>query len=69
MRRKTYLSFTMEENIGLEVPLTIDEVCAWARISRPVAKQLAQQGRIPGAFKVGKSWRFRKSALADWIKA
>jgi excisionase family DNA binding protein len=59
----------MEQDIGLEMPLTIDEVCAWARISLPVAKQLAQQGRILGAFKMGKSWRFCKAALADWIKA
>jgi excisionase family DNA binding protein len=58
----------MEQNIGLEVPLTIGEVSAWARISPAVAKQLAKQGRIPGAFKIGKTWRFRKSALADWIK-
>jgi hypothetical protein len=38
----------MEENVGPEVPLTIDEICARARISLLVAKQLAQKGRIPG---------------------
>jgi excisionase family DNA binding protein len=28
----------------------------------------AQQGKIPGAFKVGKHWRFREDMIEQWIE-
>jgi excisionase family DNA binding protein len=58
----------MTPNTELEPLATIDDVCTWLQKSKPLVKKLAREGRIP-AIKIGKTWRFRKSALADWIKA
>lgn len=46
--------------------LTLDEVAAYLKIGKKTAYRLAQHGRLPG-FKLGGSWRFRRTELDLWI--
>jgi excisionase family DNA binding protein len=48
--------------------MTIDEVAMLLKLKLKTAYHLAAKGDIPG-FKVGGSWRFRRSELDKWIKA
>ena len=48
--------------------LTLDEVATYLKIGKKTAYRLAQQGQIPG-FKLGGTWRFRRSELDCWIAA
>ena len=47
--------------------LTMKEVATLLKIGEKTVYSLAQRGEIP-AFKVGRQWRFRKSALEQWVK-
>jgi len=46
--------------------LTIREVAAYLKLTEKTAYRLAAEGDIPG-FKVGGSWRFRRSEIENWI--
>lgn len=46
--------------------LTLDEVSAYLQSSKRTVYRLAQGGVLP-AFKLGGSWRFRRSELERWI--
>ena len=46
--------------------LTIKEVAEYLRITEKTAYRLASERKLPG-FKVGGSWRFRKSEIDAWI--
>ncbi|PZP84172.1 MAG: DNA-binding protein [Azospirillum brasilense] len=46
--------------------ITIKEVAEFLKLKEKTAYALAARGDIPG-FKVGGSWRFRKSELEKWI--
>lgn len=46
--------------------LTVDELQGYLKIPKPTLYALAQNGRIPAA-KVGRHWRFRRSAIDEWI--
>jgi excisionase family DNA binding protein len=48
--------------------LTLEEVAAYLKAGKKTVYRLAQQGRIPG-FKLGGSWRFRRTELDRWISA
>ena len=48
--------------------LTLDEVAAYLKAGKKTVYRLAQQGRIPG-FKLGGTWRVRRSELDRWIAA
>lgn len=48
--------------------LTLDEVAAYLKAGKKTVYRLAQQGEIP-AFKLGGTWRFRRSELDGWIAA
>jgi excisionase family DNA binding protein len=45
---------------------TIKEVAAYLKLKEKTAYALVAKGKIPG-FKVGGSWRFRKSEIDGWI--
>ncbi len=47
--------------------LTIKELASYLKIADKTAYRFVSEGRIPG-FKVGGSWRFRKSEIDRWIK-
>lgn len=44
--------------------LTLTEAALLVRVSPSTAKSLAQMGRFPGAFKIGKCWRVNGDVLA-----
>src|SRR3546814_18145477 len=46
--------------------LTLEEVAAFLRAGKRTVYRFAQRGEIP-AFKVGGTWRFRRSELESWI--
>ena len=47
--------------------LTIPEVANYLRITEKTTYRLAAEHKLP-AFKVGGSWRFRKSKIDAWIE-
>lgn len=48
--------------------LTFPEVRELLRISRNTLYRLSNAGKIPGAYKVGNSWRYPRVALEGWIR-
>lgn len=46
--------------------LTLDEVAAFLKAGKRTVYRFAQNGDIP-AFKLGGTWRFRRSELEKWI--
>jgi len=46
--------------------LTVKEVAVYLKLAEKTAYRLAAEGKLPG-FKVGGSWRFRKTDLQRWI--
>ncbi|CAJ8826505.1 DNA binding domain-containing protein [Burkholderia pseudomallei] len=48
--------------------LTLDEVAIYLKAGKKTVYRLAQQGQIPG-FKLGGTWRFRRTELDSWIAA
>ena len=46
---------------------TTEEVAAFLRISERTAKDLAEQGKLPGGVKVGRQWRFDRSRLEEYL--
>ncbi len=47
--------------------MTMEEVADYLKLKLKTAYAIAARGDIPG-FKVGGSWRFRKSEIDRWIK-
>jgi excisionase family DNA binding protein len=52
-------------NTGDEI-LTLDEVAAYLKAGKRTVYRLAAEGKIP-AFKLGGTWRFRRTELDRWI--
>ena len=48
--------------------LTLEEVAAFLKAGKRTVYRFAQNGEIP-AFKLGGTWRFRRSELETWIQA
>lgn len=46
--------------------LTLEEVALYLKAGKRTLYRLAQEGKIP-AFKLGGTWRFRRSDLEHWI--
>lgn len=46
--------------------LTIEEVAAYLKAGKKTVYRLAQKGEIP-SFKLGGTWRFRRTELNRWI--
>jgi excisionase family DNA binding protein len=51
-------------------PLTIafDEALALIGISRNTLYALVKKGKIPGARKLGSTWRFHREVLLEWLR-
>jgi excisionase family DNA binding protein len=45
---------------------TLEEVAVYLKAGKKTVYRLAQQGKMPG-FKLGGTWRFRRSELDRWI--
>jgi excisionase family DNA binding protein len=50
----------------LDEILTIDEVAAYLKAGKRTVYRLTAIGKLP-AFKLGGTWRFRRSDLDQWI--
>ncbi len=48
--------------------MTIKEVAEYLKLTEKTAYRLTAEGKIPG-FKVGGSWRFKRSEIEKWIDA
>jgi excisionase family DNA binding protein len=46
--------------------LTLDEVAAYLKAGKRTVYRLAAEGKLP-AFKLGGTWRFRRTELDSWI--
>lgn len=49
--------------------LTVEGLAERLDISLFTARRMARHGEIPGAFRVGRSWRFTGSGLAKFVAA
>jgi len=47
--------------------MTIKELAEYLKLKEKNAYKLVAEGEIPG-FKIGGSWRFKKSEIDKWIK-
>jgi len=47
--------------------LTPTEVSQLLRLPKRSIYRFAQEGHIPGGFRVGRHWRFRKEVIENWI--
>lgn len=47
--------------------MTVKELSEYLKIAEKTAYRLVLNKRVPG-FKIGGSWRFRKSEIDTWIK-
>ena len=46
--------------------MTLDEVAKYLRMKKVTIYKHAQEKKVPG-FKVGSTWRFKKSTIDKWI--
>jgi len=46
--------------------MTVEEVASYLKMKSVTIYKHAQKGKIP-AFKVGSSWRFKRSTIDEWI--
>ena len=46
---------------------TSEEVAVFLRISDRTAKDLAEQGKLPGGMKIGRQWRFDRAKLEEHL--
>ena len=63
--RKTKSNGFQMTDVESEI-LTLEEVAAYLKAGKRTVYRLAQKGEIP-AFKLGGTWRFRRSDLDRWI--
>tara|TARA_R100001143_G_C3320519_1_gene114548 strand:- start:560 stop:787 length:228 start_codon:yes stop_codon:yes gene_type:complete len=65
-----FLIYVFSESWGNNVNtdiFTVKELSEYLKLNEKTAYRLAAKGEIPG-FKVGGSWRFRKSEIDTWIE-
>ena len=58
------LCFMASQNLEI---LTAKEVCSFLKIKRLTLYRMMKLGEIQG-FKIGRNWRFEKSAINQWIE-
>ncbi len=51
-----------------ETVMTVKEVADYLRVNQRTVYRLAVDGKLP-AFKVGATWRFKRSDIDGWITA
>jgi excisionase family DNA binding protein len=47
--------------------MTVHDIALYLRLSEAKVYKLAKEGQLP-ALRVGKSWRFRKDLIDEWIR-
>jgi excisionase family DNA binding protein len=56
--------FGIDSNIGI---MTVHDVAEYLRLSEAKVYKLANEGHVP-ALRMGKSWRFKKELIDEWIR-
>jgi excisionase family DNA binding protein len=56
----------MQESAAMAHVMTVDETAHFLRIHPETLREKARQGKIP-ALKVGRSWRFQRERLEQWM--
>jgi len=56
----------INENNG-EVMMKVNDVAEYLRLSEAKVYRMANSGQLP-ALRLGKTWRFNKNILDDWIR-
>lgn len=57
-----------EKEVELEgVVMTVHEVAKYLRLSEAKVYQMTRKGHVP-AIRLGKTWRFRKDLLDEWLR-
>jgi excisionase family DNA binding protein len=56
----------MESSSGKIQVLTVHDVATYLRLSEAKVYRLARAGGVP-AFRLGRSWRFRKDLIDAWM--
>lgn len=51
-----------------EPVMTIKETATFLKMSERTVYLMAKDGRLPGAVKVGGSWRVLREKLMDWLE-
>lgn len=52
----------------MEPLLTVPEVAQWLRKHDGQIRAMARDGKLPGAVKVGQTWRFDRRAIERWLQ-
>jgi len=52
----------------MEKLLTIKDLSARWQVGTRSIYSMAQAGKIPGALRIGKHWRFREDLIEKWIE-
>ncbi len=47
--------------------LTVQEISQLLRIPKRSIYKFVNEGHIPGGFRIGKHWRFRKDVIENWL--
>jgi excisionase family DNA binding protein len=47
--------------------MTVHDIASYLRLSEAKVYRLAKDGSVP-SFRCGKSWRFRRDLIDEWIK-
>jgi excisionase family DNA binding protein len=56
-----------EGNVSEADIMNVHDLAKYLRMSEAKAYKLARQGDLP-ALRLGKSWRFRKDLIDDWMR-
>jgi excisionase family DNA binding protein len=63
----TNVKDTSSPTIGFEQVLNTEEAAALLQIHPKTLQKMAREGTVP-AFRIGDLWRFRASALDEWLR-
>ncbi|MBS3764857.1 MAG: helix-turn-helix domain-containing protein, partial [Planctomycetes bacterium] len=49
----------------MQPDLTVRDICKLMEVHPDTVRRLARQDRLPGAYKVGRQWRFAREAIDE----
>lgn len=58
-----------ERQENTEILVTVDDAAAMCKVSRAAFYRMCAAGKTPAKVKLGRSTRWRRQELLDWIKA
>jgi excisionase family DNA binding protein len=55
------------KGFSIEGVMTVHDVAEYLRLSEAKVYKMANERRVP-AFRMGKTWRFKKELIDEWIR-